>query len=270
MDVTDAVTEARLAMLGMLVAGLAHELNTPLGALTSNYDSLERALGRLQGILADDVVTPDELAEVRRIVRAIDGILRVNNMAVDRMSRLVRDLRSFGRLDRAALDVVDLHDGLESTIAILAHELRPINIVKDYGSLPRVQCHPDQVNQVFMNLLLNARQATPPDGTITIATTGDTDGVRIAIRDTGTGMEPERVARIFDPGFTTKGARVGMGLGLPISRQIVEQHGGRITVQTRPGTGSTFTVELPLRPPDPAAPRRESEPSHESASPAGP
>ncbi|NJD11318.1 MAG: HAMP domain-containing histidine kinase [Gemmatimonadetes bacterium] len=244
----EQVTQARLATLGMLVAGLAHELNTPLGALNSNHDSLRRALEKLQAILADEVVSPDELEEVRRIVRAVDGILRVNDMAVERMSSLVRDLRNFGRVDRAELDLADLHEGLDSTLAILAHQLTAIEVVREYRPLPRIECRPQQLNQVFMNLLLNARQATPDGGRITIHTGTTGDAIEIRITDTGTGIRPEHLARIFDPGFTTKGNRVGMGLGLLISRQIVERHGGRLLVRSTPGQGATFTVRLPLDP----------------------
>jgi two-component system, NtrC family, sensor kinase len=243
----DKVNEARLATLGLLVAGIAHEINTPLGALNSNHDVLRRALEKLQLILADEVVEPHELEEVRRIVRAVDGILRVNDMAVERMTGLVRSLRNFGRLDRAEIDFVDLHEGIDSTLAILAHELKPIGVVREYGDLPLVECQPQQINQVFMNLLMNARQATPDGGTITVRTTAGDDVIEVRIADTGVGIAPEHMARIFDPGFTTKDGRIGMGLGLLICRQIVDRHGGRILVESHPGAGSTFTLRLPLR-----------------------
>lgn len=243
--VAELVNQARLATLGMLVAGLAHEINTPLGALNSNHDVLRRALGRLQAILADDVVEPDELAEVRRIVRAVDGILQVNDLAVERMSSLVLGLRTFGRIDRAEVDRADLHEGIDSTLAIIAHELKAITVIHDRGSLPRVECLPHQINQVFMNLLLNARQAMTDGGTITISTWADEDAAHVSIADTGTGMTADTAARIFEPGFTTKGARIGMGLGLIICRQIIDRHGGTLTVQSAPGVGSTFTVSLP-------------------------
>lgn len=244
--VAELVNQARLATLGMLVAGLAHEINTPLGALNSNHDVLRRALGRLQAILADDVVEPDELVEVRRIVRAIDGILQVNDMAVERMTSMVVGLRMFGRVDRAEVDHADLHEGIDSTLAIIAHELKTITIVHDRGTLPRVECLPHQINQVFMNLLMNARQAMADGGTITISTRADDDAVHVSVADTGTGMTAETAARIFEPGFTTKGARIGMGLGLIICRQIIDRHGGTLTVRSEPGAGSTFTVSLPL------------------------
>lgn len=245
-QMAEAVTQARLATLGMLVAGLAHEINTPLGTLNSNHDVLRRALLRLQSILADEVVSPDELDEVRRVIAAVDSIIRVNDIAVERMTALVRGLRNFGRIDRADIDVVDLHEGIDSTLAILAHELREIRVERRYGDVPRIECHPQQVNQVIMNLVLNARQAMPGGGTITISTwTGD-DRVFVRVADTGVGIPADCIERIFEPGFTTRGGRVGMGLGLLICRQIIEHHAGAITVESAPGSGSAFTVSLPV------------------------
>lgn len=242
----EAVNAAKLATLGMLVAGVAHELNTPLGALNSNHDVLKRALGKLQVILADEVVEPHELEEVRRIVAAVDGVMRVNDLAVERMVQLVASLRSFGRPDRSEIDRVDLHEGIESTLAILRHLTKDrIEIARDYGDIGAFECYPNQLNQVFMNLLLNASQAISDTGTITIRTRAREDGVLIDIEDTGAGIQPANLKRIFEPGFTTKGARVGMGLGLLISRQIVEHHGGRIDVRSEPGAGTKFTVWLP-------------------------
>jgi two-component system, NtrC family, sensor kinase len=245
--VADLVNQTRLATLGLMVAGLAHEINTPLGALNSNHDVLRRALGRLQAILEDEVVEPHELEEVRRVVRAIDGILQVNDMAVERMRSLVGSLRNFGRIDRAEIDFADLHEGIESTLAIVAHEMKPVRIVREFGSLPRVECLPHQVNQVVMNLLLNSRQAMPDGGTVTIRTWSEPDFACIEIRDTGTGMTASTVARIFEPGFTTKGSRIGMGLGLLITRQIIDRHDGSIDVWSEPGVGTAFTIKLPLR-----------------------
>jgi two-component system, NtrC family, sensor kinase len=246
-DIAELVTQARLASLGMLVAGLAHEINTPLGALTSNHDVLHRALNKLQDILADEVVEPHELEEVRRIVKTVDWILQVNEMAVDRMSALVRGLRDFGRNDGPAVDFADLHEGLEGTLTILSHQLHHVQVVREFGSLPPVECRPQQVNQVFMNILLNAAQATPPGGTVTVRTWAESDTACVEVRDTGRGIAPEHLGRIFEPGFTTRHARIGMGLGLLISRQIVEGHAGRIDVASLPGEGASFTIRLPVR-----------------------
>jgi two-component system, NtrC family, sensor kinase len=241
----EAVNQAKLAALGMLVAGVAHEVNTPLGALNSNHDVLRRAIGRLQLILEDEVVEPHELVEVRRIVKALDGILRVNNLAMERMTSIVNSLRTFGRLDRSEFDWADLHEGIDATFSILAHETRNVNVVRDYGELPRVHCQPDRLNQVWMNLAVNATFAMADGGTLTVRTRTAGEAVTVEFEDTGVGIRPENLQRIFDPGFTTKSGRVGMGLGLLLSRQIVEQHGGRITVVSEINKGTRFTVELP-------------------------
>lgn len=241
------VNSAKLATLGTLVAGVAHELNTPMGALNSNHDTLKRALGRLQEILADEVVSPEELDEVRRVVAAVAGVLRVNDLAIDRMRQLVSSLRSFGRPDQAELDRFDLHEGIDAALAILRHELGDrIEVRREYGTLPRVECYPQQLGQVFMNLLLNATQAISGPGSITIRTAATDGGATVEIEDTGAGIAPDVVGRIFEPGFTTKGSRMGMGLGLLITQQIIEQHRGRITVESTPGRGTTFSVWLPL------------------------
>jgi two-component system, NtrC family, sensor kinase len=252
----EAVNSAKLATLGMLVAGVAHEVNTPLGALASNHDVLKRALGKLQVILADEVVDETELDEVRRIVRALDGILKVNDLAVTRVLDLVGSLRSFGRLDRADTDQVDLHEGIDNALVLLNHQLGSrVRVERDYGALPPVECFPQQLNQVFMNLLLNAIQAIEDEGVVTVVTRtaselsahGGPEHVQVRVEDTGRGIPPELMETIFEPGFTTKGSRVGMGLGLLISREIVDRHGGRIEVRSEPGEGATFTVTLPVR-----------------------
>jgi two-component system, NtrC family, sensor kinase len=245
-ELAGVVNQAKLATLGMLLAGVAHEVNTPLGAINSNHDVLRRALGKLQDILADEVVEPHELEEVRRIVKAVDGILRVNDIAVTRMTTLVRSLRTFGRLDRAHIDWADLHEGIDSTLAILGHEMGEVTVEREFGTLPPVRCHPDQLNQVWMNLTLNAVQAMPDGGRLTIRTSCEGDEARIAFADTGTGIAPDHLGSIFEPGFTTKQGRVGMGLGLLITRQVIDHHRGQIAIESEVGAGTTFTVTLPI------------------------
>jgi two-component system, NtrC family, sensor kinase len=245
-ELAGVVNQAKLAALGMLLAGVAHEVNTPLGAINSNHDVLKRALTKLQDILADEVVEPHELEEVRRIVRAVDGILRVNDIAVTRITTLVQSLRTFGRLDRARIDWADLHEGIDATLAILTHETHAVTIERQYGELPRVRCHPDQLNQVWMNLTMNAVQAMPDGGTLTIRTLHEDDEVHIVFSDTGCGIPPDQLGRIFEPGFTTKQGRVGMGLGLLITRQVVDHHRGRIAIDSEVESGTTFTVVLPV------------------------
>ncbi|HSL72199.1 MAG TPA: ATP-binding protein [Longimicrobiales bacterium] len=244
----ELINATKLATLGSFVAGIAHELNTPMGALNSNHDVLRRALDRLQNILADEVVEPHELDEVRRVVRALDGVMKVNDLAVERMQQLVMSLRSFGRPDRSERAEIDLHESIECTLAILGHQLRGrVDIVRDYQDLPPVDCYPNQLNQVFMNLLVNAGQAIPDRGTITIRTRQHGAQVSIEVEDTGVGIAPQNLERIFEPGFTTKGNRIGMGMGMLIVRQIIERHAGEISIQSEPGVGTVVQVVIPAR-----------------------
>lgn len=247
-QMAEAVNAAKLTTLGLLVAGVAHEVNTPLGALTSNHDVLKRALGRLQEILADDVVDEHELGEVRRIVRALNGILRVNDLAMTRVGELVGSLRSFGRPDRADRDRVDLHEGIETALTLLRHRLEGrIVFERDFHELPPVECFPQQLHQVFMNLLLNAVQAVEAEGGVVwVRTRTDGSHVVVEVEDTGPGIRAELLERIFEPGFTTKGNRVGMGLGLLIASQVVDRHGGTIEAGNREEGGARFRVRLPV------------------------
>ncbi|HKK28750.1 MAG TPA: ATP-binding protein [Gemmatimonadota bacterium] len=242
------VNDARVSSVGSLVAGVAHEMNTPLGALNASHDTFRRALDRLQDILADERVDPEELEEVRRIVRAVDRTARTQDLAFERLAHVVDELRAFGRPDDAEISVVDLHDGLESTLTVLGHELGDrIVVERRYGDLPPVECHPHRLNQVFLNLLSNAIHAIHGPGTIVVGTDAGDGQVTVAIEDSGVGIPEEDLPKIFDAGFTTRKERKGMGLGLLISQQIVHQHGGRIEVESRPGEGSTFRVRLPVR-----------------------
>ena len=243
----ELIDQSHLETLATLVAGVAHELNTPLGAIHSNHDVIRRALEKLQAILEDEVVTPDELEDVRRIVRAMDGVLRTNGVAVDRMVQIVESLGTFGRPDRAEVDRVDLREGLDGTLAVLGARLRDLDVNREYGEIPEVECYPNRMNQVFMNLIHNAAQAMEPGGTLTVRTKAEADDVVIEVEDTGRGIAPEHLREIFRPGFTTKGRRVGMGLGLAISKQIIDHHGGTIAVESTVGRGTVFRVRLPRR-----------------------
>lgn len=244
----DDVRASAAASAGRIAAGIAHELNTPLGALHGNHDVIRRALGRLQAILEDEVVEPHELDELRRVVRALDQVLDVNDMAVGRMVEIVGSLRGFGRPDRSEIQAVDVREGIESTLAIVAYQTAGrIEVVRELAAVPAIECYPARLNQVFMNLIVNAIQAMEPGGTLTVRTGEEPDGIAVEVVDTGTGIAEANLQRIFEPGFTTKGARMGMGLGLLISLEIVQQHGGRLEVHSRPGHGSRFIVRLPHR-----------------------
>ena len=244
----ELVRSAQLATLGQLVRGVAHEVNTPLGALASNQDTTRRALDRLQRILDDEVVTPDELGEVRRIVHAVTAVQETNLMAVERMKHVVSSLRNFGRPDRSEIDHVDLVEAIEGTLDLMKHELgKATRVEQDLAELPLVECYAQQVNQVFMNLMMNAAHAMGESGTLTIRARPAGDAVEVQVSDTGQGIAPENLERLFEPGFTTKGKRVGMGLGLAICQEIIDRHDGQISVQSEVGVGTTFTLRLPLR-----------------------
>ena len=240
----------KMAELGNLVAGIAHEMNTPLASVSSNTDTLALVLQKLSGLIVSEF--PDESSPARRRFEEALSIaaesLRTSRLACDRILRLVGALRGFARHDDLRMQKADLHAGIESTLALVAHELKGrIKVVKEYGDLPEIECYPDQLNQVFMNLLVNAAQAITGPGEIRIRTSRDRDMVRISISDSGSGIPTELVSRVFDSGFTTKKAGEGTGLGLSISNRIVQAHGGRIELDGGAGRGATFTIVLPVR-----------------------
>lgn len=244
------VQSEKMAALGHLVAGVAHEINTPLGALKSNNDLLIRALAKLKAIV-EAPETPCDIREdqgLARIMSSIEDLNSINKNAMERIVSIVRSLRKFARLDEAERDKVDLHEGLESTLTLVHHELKNrIDVHKNYGKLPLITCYPNQINQVFMNILVNASQAIEGRGEIFVDTYTQDDNVVVEIRDTGKGVPSEDLERIFDPGFTTKGSGVGTGLGLSIVYQIVQDHKGSIEVTSEVGKGTTFRIILPIQ-----------------------
>jgi signal transduction histidine kinase len=192
--------------------------------------------------------------KLNQMLTMVEDIARINQIACERIVDIVGSLRNFARLDEAEQKVADLHEGLDSTLTLVHHELKNrIQVIKEYGDIPPIHCHPNKINQVFMNLLVNSAQAINGEGRITIRTFREGDIVNVQFSDTGSGIRPENLSRIFDPGFTTKGVGVGTGLGLSIVFQIVHDHGGNIDVDSEVGKGSTFTVRLPIRGAEPQA-----------------
>jgi signal transduction histidine kinase len=241
------VQTEKMASLGNLVAGVAHEINTPVGAVSSNADLMRRALNKLRQSIGESRIHQDR--DLDRAFTALEHVASVNREACERIVKIVRGLRNFARLDEAERKRVDLHEGIESTLTLLHHELKKrIEVVREFGHLPEIECFPSQLNQVFMNLLVNAIQAIDGEGRITIRTSASDAHVRLEFHDSGRGVPPDVLPRIFDPGFTTKGVGVGSGLGLAICYQIVhEDHGGEIRVDSKTRDGTTFTVTLPLQ-----------------------
>ena len=243
------IQQEKMAALGRLVAGVAHEMNTPIGTINSNADTLARSLSVVRQITSGDDA-PQQLKDNKRLIQVLsllEDISRINKLACERIVSIVGSLRNFARLDQAELQMADLREGLESTLTLVYHELKNrITIVKEYGEIPPVRCHPNQINQVFMNLLVNASQAIPDKGEIRLKTFRDGDMVKVQVADNGVGIPPANLEKIFDPGFTTKGVGVGTGLGLSICFKIAEDHKGGIDVESDVGKGSTFTLRLPI------------------------
>lgn len=246
------IQSEKMAALGNLVAGVAHEINTPLGSINSNADLSRRAIEIVHQYLRECGERPGELLP-ERVKQAIGILVEANSTtltATQRIVGIVRSLRNFARLDEAELKEVDIHEGIESTITLTYHEFKNrIEIVRDFGDLPKVSCYPTQMNQVFMNILINAIHAIANKGTITITTRRAGENITISFADTGHGISPEHLKRIFDPGFTTKGVGVGTGLGLSIVYKIIRLHEGRIDVTSEVGKGTTFTITLPIKGP---------------------
>lgn len=172
--------------------------------------------------------------------------IRINRSASDRLVKIISSLKSFVQLDGVAFKETDLHEGLDSTLTLLEPSFRGrINVIKEYSSIPKIPCFPSELNQVFMNLLLNAGQAIENKGTITIKTFAQEDWVYVQISDTGVGIPPERMKHLFEPAFTKKELRVKAGIGLFIGYNIVQKHQGELKVESKVGKGSIFTISLP-------------------------
>ena len=243
------VQQEKMAALGKLVAGIAHEMNTPIGTINSNADTLSRSLHSVRETI-EAPEAPESVRENRRlrqVLALLEDIAKINKLACERIVSIVGSLRNFARLDEAELQIADLHEGLDSTLTLVHHELKNrITVIKDYGDVPPVRCHPNQINQVFMNLLVNASQAIEEKGEVRIRTFVEDGMAKVSVSDSGVGIPPENLPRIFDPGFTTKGVGVGTGLGLSICFKIAQDHGGSISVESEVAQGSTFTLALPI------------------------
>jgi two-component system NtrC family sensor kinase len=262
------VQSEKLASLGQLAAGMAHEINNPIAYVTNNLAVLQRDVAAALEVLdkyregRDSLARaePELAAEAARLEQQADlpylreNLPRLFQMALDGLRRvrdIVKNLRDFARLDEAEFNTIDLNAALQSTIEMLRHEIgqQRLRLETNFQPLPPVLCHPGKINQVFLNILLNAVQASDEGGGIQVRTSADSDAVTVEIEDRGCGISDEHLPRIFEPFFTTKPVGQGIGLGLSIAYGIVRDHGGSIEVDSTVGQGSTFRVRLPLQPP---------------------
>jgi signal transduction histidine kinase len=262
----------RLSTIGQLAAGVAHEINNPIGYVQSNLETLrDYVASLLRLITAQDsamrhvrTAHPEDAMQIEQVRQQIDydflikdlpTLLAESQEGIARVRKIIQDLREFSRAGHAEdWTEADIHAGIDSTINIVWNELKyKVELVKHYGSVPLIECLPSQLNQVFMNILVNAGHAIEGRGEIVITTHADAEHAFIEISDTGKGIDPEHLQRVFEPFFTTKPVGKGTGLGLSISYGIVKKHNGEIDVRSEPGVGTTFMIKLPLRQPPHAA-----------------
>ena len=261
------IQSEKMASVGQLAAGVAHEINNPIGYVHSNLNSLERYVRDIMELLdvyndlekagagnhaavAAQVAAHRKRIELEFLREDIGNLLSESLHGISRVEKIVRDLKEFSHVGEAEWQQSDIHEGLESTLNVVAHEIKyKAKLVKDYAPIPKIECLPFQLNQVFMNLLVNAAQAIEDQGEIRIRTEADDNEVRVIISDSGKGISEAHLHRIFEPFFTTKPVGKGTGLGLSVSYGIIQKHGGRIDVSSEVGKGTTFVVHLPIRPP---------------------
>jgi signal transduction histidine kinase len=252
----------KMASLGQLAAGVAHEINNPVGFVNSNLGTLQQYSDDMLRLLAayerwEKTLAKDAQQEMARLKAEIDvdflredigNLLSESLDGMQRVRRIVQDLKDFSHVDEVGRQWANLESGLDSTLRVIWNELKyKAEIIKEYGAISDIECLPSQLNQVFMNLLVNAAQSIENSGRITIRTGEEGEGVWVEIEDTGHGIKPEHLSRIFDPFFTTKLIGKGTGLGLSLSYGIVQKHDGRIEVKSDVGKGTVFKVLLPKR-----------------------
>ncbi|MEQ8187071.1 MAG: ATP-binding protein [Candidatus Eremiobacterota bacterium] len=251
----------KMASIGQLAAGVAHEINNPAGFIAGNL----RALNKYTKKLTDFIEFQSEIIkshnterslssmEARRkqlkidyVINDLKDLIDESLEGADRIKKIVENLKSFSRVDESNYKEANINECIESTINIVWNELKyKATVKKEYGSIREIKCYPQELNQVFLNLLINASQAIEKHGEITVKTWEEEDSIFISVSDTGYGIKEEHINRIFEPFFTTKDVGKGTGLGLSICYDIIKKHNGEIKVESTPGKGSIFTIKLP-------------------------
>ncbi len=256
------VESEKMASLGVLTAGVAHEINNPVNFITGGIESLQENYADVQDLqqkliayhvnkgddtLWKEIEDQKKLLNLESLLPEIDELMNSIRSGAERTAEIVRGLRNFSRLDENDMKKANIEEGLDNTLVILNNRLKnKINIVKEYGSVKPIMCYPGQLNQVFMNIIYNAADAIKEKGVITITTLEENGNLMIKIRDNGMGMPEEVRSHIFEPFFTTKPVGKGTGLGLSIAYGIIEKHKGRIEVESEPGQGTEFIITLPI------------------------
>ncbi len=258
----DVMQATKMAALGQLVAGVAHEINTPVGSISSNADQLIEVLQETRELVSNSVQAPDDgvRQEIANNFQDLEEMSNQLGEAANRIRDQVQSLSNYARLDEAERKHANIHEGLDATLSLLRHELKyHLNVEKAYGLCREIDCYPNQLNQVFMNILMNAIQAfdfrefaAGEKGLIEIETKEEPPWATIVIRDTGRGIPADKLDKIFEPFYSTKGAGaaaggLGLGLGLSISKKIIEEkHLGELEIESEEGQGTAFFIRLPL------------------------
>ena len=265
---TQLLQSEKLASIGQLAAGVAHEINNPVGFIIGNLGVLKEYIGDFKtlmeqyrqleeavagsvdpdcGRILKEITATKQEIDLAYLLGDLDNLVAESLEGAERVRKIVQDLKNFSHVDRDEVVLADINAGIESTLNIVWNELKyKATVEKKYGDIPQVMCHPMELNQVFMNLLVNASQAIEEKGCITIETLVEDGVLCIRISDTGKGMPPQVQKQIFDPFFTTKPVGEGTGLGLSMSYNIVKKHEGVLLVDSEEGKGTTFTIKIPL------------------------
>lgn len=236
------VQSEKMASIGQLTAAITHEINTPLGAINSNIQLFNMFLNMIQ---ENSIINSDkQLSDLAREMREAND---VNLMACDRVIQIIKSLKTFTKLDQAEFQEADLNEGLKSALVLTSNLWKSkVAIYEEYGDIPHVMCYSGLINQVFMNIIVNAIQSIEDKGEIHIRTYADNKCVYVSVKDNGSGIKPEHLSRIFESGFSTKVNGVGAGLGLSICSNIIKKHNGEIHVSTEVGKGTEFVVSIPV------------------------
>lgn len=264
---TQLIHAEKMSSLGQLTAGIAHEINNPIGFIRSNLDRLMDYVGVMNRVfdaykpLEETAQKNEELAKllhgleqirsernVEMIREDLHLLIEESASGIEQIAEIVTGLKNFSRVDELELQPADVNDGIRAALRLLSNELKyRFTVQTDLQPLPRILCHPGQLNQVFINLIINAIQATPDRGEISVSSQALDGFVELRFADTGKGIDPDVLPHIFDPFYTTKPVGEGTGLGLSISYGIINRHEGRLEVDSKPGEGTTFIIKLPIR-----------------------
>mgnify|MGYP003967853219 CR=1 FL=1 len=241
------VQSEKMASLGRLVAGVAHEFNNPIGAIQSSNSTLKTGISKLESHLITKDVTIQSDEKLSKIVMTIVNLQGVIEKGTHRVANIVKRMKSFARLDEADLQKADIHEIIEDTIAMVSHDHKPgVRIIRKFGEIPGIICYPAKLSQLCLQLIGNANKAVDENGEITLITSVASDFVILQVRDNGVGIPTNLLSKVFDPGFTGWGVGVGVGLGLAICYSIMEEHNGDISIASNPGIGTTVTVKIPM------------------------